>query len=323
MNFLLKRLLILFIMGLALGTLLSNQLENFKGECEVGKIIKKTDIEQWKDKVLKIRKKKDKEFKNDPYSPMAGKARLVALRDGKYYLNMFNKSLIYMKKKGEKVLFSVMFKNKKWIFGDNMEGLKCFKGNRNIKSGEELPYRTLAKYGKYSFVIYPLDKYLVTTVFDPDREIVRHFNGLKYYEPNYKYNVKAKIIRLKNPKAVIMLTSRNLEKTFYRYAKLDFKIKGKALMIYAYSMTKDNSDKDDNLLFIPFTDKTTGVETYYAGRYLEISEPETDSFKLDFNLAFNPLCNYSPAYNCAIPPADNNMSVEIKAGEKTYPTKGH
>jgi uncharacterized protein (DUF1684 family) len=47
--------------------------------------------------------------------------------------------------------------------------------------------------------------------------------------------------------------------------------------------------------------------------------PEGSQLTLDFNRAFNPLCNYSPAYNCAIPPKENHLEVAIRAGEKTYP----
>ena len=72
-------------------------------------------------------------------------------------------------------------------------------------------------------------------------------------------------------------------------------------------------------LFIAFRDATTSRETYGAGRYLQIDEPQTEEFVLDFNRAFNPLCNYSDAYNCTLPLRENHLKVAINAGEKTYP----
>ncbi len=42
-------------------------------------------------------------------------------------------------------------------------------------------------------------------------------------------------------------------------------------------------------------------------------------FVLDFNRCYNPLCNYSPAYNCPLPPLENFLDVAIPAGEKAYP----
>ncbi|HNR37719.1 MAG TPA: DUF1684 domain-containing protein, partial [Acidobacteriota bacterium] len=63
----------------------------------------------------------------------------------------------------------------------------------------------------------------------------------------------------------------------------------------------------------------TGAETYPAGRFLDLDEPAGETVVLDFNRAYNPLCNYSPAYNCPIPPAENRLPVAIRAGELTYP----
>ena len=52
---------------------------------------------------------------------------------------------------------------------------------------------------------------------------------------------------------------------------------------------------------------------------MEMEEPEVEDFVLDFNRCFNPLCNYSPAYNCPYPPEENHLEVAVRAGEKTYP----
>ena len=44
------------------------------------------------------------------------------------------------------------------------------------------------------------------------------------------------------------------------------------------------------------------------------------SSSLDFNRCYNPLCNYSPAYNCPLPPLENFLEeIAVPAGEKTYP----
>ena len=88
---------------------------------------------------------------------------------------------------------------------------------------------------------------------------------------------------------------------------------------FKYALSGEGSDG----LFIPFKDATSGRETYGAGRFLEIHEPDEERFTLDFNRCFNPLCNYSPAYNCPIPPRENHLEIAIEAGEKTYPMDHH
>jgi uncharacterized protein (DUF1684 family) len=48
-----------------------------------------------------------------------------------------------------------------------------------------------------------------------------------------------------------------------------------------------------------------------------------DEVILDFNLAYNPNCAYgSDRYNCPIPPKENFLQGEIKAGEKSFPFSG-
>ena len=114
-----------------------------------------------------------------------------------------------------------------------------------------------------------------------------------------------------------MPTTRGLIKTLYRYAKIDFELDGEKqeLTAFKYGLEGDAAQG----LFIPFKDATTGRETYGAGRYLQIDDPENELFILDFNYAFNPLCNYAPAYNCTLPPYENHLEVAIKAGELAYP----
>jgi uncharacterized protein (DUF1684 family) len=39
---------------------------------------------------------------------------------------------------------------------------------------------------------------------------------------------------------------------------------------------------------------------------------------IDFNYAYNPYCAYSEEYVCPLPPRENWLGVEIRAGEKSY-----
>ena len=82
--------------------------------------------------------------------------------------------------------------------------------------------------------------------------------------------------------------------------------------------------KPGDELFVAFRDATTGQATYEVGRYLFIPFGGNDAaYVLDFNLASNPLCNYSPHYNCPIPLRENTLPVAIRAGEMTYPARRH
>jgi uncharacterized protein (DUF1684 family) len=73
------------------------------------------------------------------------------------------------------------------------------------------------------------------------------------------------------------------------------------------------------MLFLAFGDETSAVESYGAGRYLDIKKvPGSTSITLDFNLAYNPYCAYNDTYSCPLPPKENLLPVAIRAGEKVY-----
>jgi uncharacterized protein (DUF1684 family) len=67
-------------------------------------------------------------------------------------------------------------------------------------------------------------------------------------------------------------------------------------------------------LFLPFTDLTNGNETYGSGRYIDLRIPERETIIIDFNKAYNPYCAYNYGYACPIPPKENKLKVEIRAG---------
>lgn len=73
--------------------------------------------------------------------------------------------------------------------------------------------------------------------------------------------------------------------------------------------------EDDEPLFVPFQDVTSGSETYGAGRYLDVALEEDGTTELDFNLAYNPSCAYSPRYDCPYPPRGNRLDIPVRAGE--------
>ena len=71
-------------------------------------------------------------------------------------------------------------------------------------------------------------------------------------------------------------------------------------------------------LFLPFTDLTSGVDTYGGGRYIDQKIPEGNSIIIDFNQSYNPYCAYNPRYSCPIPPPENDLLIEIMAGVKDF-----
>ncbi len=154
----------------------------------------------------------------------------------------------------------------------------------------------------------------------PTEERTR-FKGLDYFPPDSAYRFKLEFHEYEEKKVVRMSYTRSQEQDFLQWGELRFKYRDQEQKIQAYK-----SDPAEARLFILFKDKTSGKETYGAGRYLDL-EPEKDQASdgkwiLDFNKAYNPWCVYSKNYTCPLVPPENWLEVPINAGEKNYSLNG-
>jgi uncharacterized protein len=143
------------------------------------------------------------------------------------------------------------------------------------------------------------------------------FEGLKYFPANDKYNIKAKLESIEDKKVVLLGTSDGKEQKYLEYAYAIFDLDGvenKLLILELMEMGPLRGK-----LFLAFADATSGLETYGAGRYLDVKKvPAATSIELDFNLAYNPYCAYNENFSCPFPPKENILKVAILAGEKSY-----
>lgn len=147
----------------------------------------------------------------------------------------------------------------------------------------------------------------------------------RFFPVNQKYNVHCIFEKITDSVGFIMNTSAKTEKHYFKYGRLDFIIDDTTYHLFVYQ-SKDlmQTEKYRNYLFVPFTDSTTGDESYGSGRYLEyyIADIQNNQPQLDFNRAYNPYCAYSPNYKCPIPPRENFLPAAIKAGEMNF-AKAH
>ena len=141
-----------------------------------------------------------------------------------------------------------------------------------------------------------------------------HYEGLQYFAPDERYRVDALTLQ-PDPdptNTTEIVTSDGKTREAWRVGTLEFAVPGGKASLAAYSFEPGPVEE----LFIPFRDATSGMDTYGAGRYLDI-EPEDDgTYALDFNLAYNPWCAYAPQYSCPLPPHENWLAFSIAAGEK-------
>jgi len=145
---------------------------------------------------------------------------------------------------------------------------------------------------------------------------------MSFFPVNEKYKMTCKFERTMNSPWFRMESSGPIKKNYRVYGVIHFTINDTTVTLNIYQgqdlmTTKQYKDH----LFIPFTDATSGEETYESGRYidLEIKDIINENVLIDFNKAYNPYCAYvSGKYNCPIPPAENRLTVAIRAGEKAF-----
>jgi uncharacterized protein len=144
----------------------------------------------------------------------------------------------------------------------------------------------------------------------------------RFYPINEKFKVTARFEKAVDSKWFSMETSGPIKQTYKIYGTLHFTINNTSvkLNIYQSKNLMAISEYKDHL-FIPFTDDSSGEETYAGGRYIDlgIGDIVNNKLELDFNKAYNPYCAYvSGKYNCPIPPKENHLAVAIHAGEKMF-----
>ena len=154
------------------------------------------------------------------------------------------------------------------------------------------------------------DKFLKSDPHSPlSKEQKRAFKGLKYYPENSSLRFDAKVEPFAENMHVQMQTSTGDVKNYAKYGTFRFEVDGQLAALTVYT-------SEDGGAFVPFADATSGTETYGAGRYLELEPHGGNRFRVDFNLAYNPWCAYSPDYSCPIPPKENRLLVPVRAGEQ-------
>jgi hypothetical protein len=160
------------------------------------------------------------------------------------------------------------------------------------------------------------DEYFGSNPYSPIPETERAaFSGLPYYPVDESLRFDDRSLEPyigDEPSDFQIPTSDGKLRPAHRAGLLSFEFDGATHRLTAY--TFDGGDGES--LFVPFLDKTSGSETYGAGRYLDL-EPEDDgTYSVDFNLAYHPSCVYDPKFSCPLTPAENRLPIRIEAGER-------
>ena len=145
--------------------------------------------------------------------------------------------------------------------------------------------------------------------------VARHaeFLPLAYFPIDPAYNVAAVLKPIDDRTVLQMPTSSGTPRDMRRVGSLEFTLKTQPLKLTAFA---EVGATDLTHLFVPFSDMTSGTETYAAGRYLDLTRNATGIYELDFNRAYHPYCYYNPTWECPYPPPENRLKIPVHSGER-------
>lgn len=136
---------------------------------------------------------------------------------------------------------------------------------------------------------------------------------LSYFDVDPGYAPPARLTLLPERTRLTMPTSTGKLREMDRVGVLEFTLKGTPQKLTAFA---DAGTGEVSRLFVPFSDLTSGTETYQAGRYMDIDPQSSGVYVVDFNLAYHPYCYYNADYDCPFPPAENRLKTPVRAGER-------
>ena len=135
--------------------------------------------------------------------------------------------------------------------------------------------------------------------------------GLTFFPPDRRFDVVARLERVGAPATLTLGQGLGGAVDHVCPGALVFTLDGREHRLLPV-IDADAPDK----YFLLFRDRTSGRESYGAGRFLYLDPADADGrVHLDFNRAFNPPCALTPYAACPVVPPQNHLPIAITAGE--------
>jgi uncharacterized protein (DUF1684 family) len=153
---------------------------------------------------------------------------------------------------------------------------------------------------------------------DSEAKTRTQFLGLDYYPIDPSWRIEAKWVAFDPP--------HNLEIPNVLGTIDSMKVPGKAVFEHGgktFELLPVLESDDASELFFIIADKTSGKETYGAGRVFYSEMPKDGKVVIDLNKAYNPPCAFTPHATCPLAPPENRLGVSVEAGEKKYRGASH
>lgn len=145
--------------------------------------------------------------------------------------------------------------------------------------------------------------------------------NLDFFDEDPQWKLQCKCAAQTDAKPFELPTYSGITRTYILHSIATCKYKKENIRFHIYkNITQPINPLYKNNLFLPFKDHTNGEESYGGGRYINLytTDIQDGKIEIDLNKCYNPWCAYSDGYNCPIPPKENHLEMEVRAGEKNF-----
>jgi uncharacterized protein len=183
----------------------------------------------------------------------------------------------------------------------------------NIRTDADSAGPEKVQIGSKAFIVIKRGDRFAIRMWDSEAETRKHFTGIDRFPVNPQWRIDATWRQYDKPK---MVKIASVIPGFVEESPVPgvaiFKVNDVEYKLEPIAET------DSEEYFFLIADKTSGKETYPAGRFLYADPPKDGKIILDFNMAYNPPCAFTPFATCPLPPASNKLNCRIEAGEKKF-----
>lgn len=170
---------------------------------------------------------------------------------------------------------------------------------------------SIVDHGDLSFFVVDREGQLAVRVRDRAWARKIPFAGLDYFEFAPEWQIEAEWQAIDPPMLMeVPNVSGDLKAVSVAHRAV-FSVAGETASLLPMAAGPDE-------VFFVFRDRTSGKESYGAGRFLKTAAPREGRVLLDFNRAYNPPCAFTPFATCPLPPPENWLPFPVLAGEKKW-----
>lgn len=184
--------------------------------------------------------------------------------------------------------------------------------NQVIFNPDSVKKATTLDYGSLEWFIIKRDSRYGVRLRNFRNPAIEDFKGIERYPVDVAWRRDAKFVKADSARRIDITNVLGQTTSQPSPGSIVFEIDGKEYKL-------DILDEGGEDYFLIFGDSTNARETYGAGRFMAIKHPDANNMTvIDFNKAYNPPCAFTEFATCPLPPKQNVMNIEVKAGEKNY-----